>query len=412
VTPIDPVLAAVPVRSAGTELHWQKGTARKPIIRNRTNGSYHQLSTGSALVWSLCDGQHSIATIAAHIAARGGPTDPGLIIVAASRLAESGLIEGLACAAVPEAQVKAVHGFGGLSRRILNWRITFRSVDPMLTWLYDHLGYLAFKRPIRALCAAIMASGFLVFVALMVFREQPFAAVPPQWLWFLPPVFLICTFLHEMGHAMATKYFGHEVIGAGFGWFWIGPYFFVDTSDMWTASRRQRILVSLAGAMPELLIAGLCSCAALVTPPAVASFALVIAAAQHVTILYNMSPLMEYDGYYALSDWLDRPNLRRQSLQRLFSALDRRPAAWSWFWQDKVAGYYSVGALAYLAFMITTDMWMNYKFFGDLFHNMSGYWPAILTWGATIGFAAILLLGVTSDVKRLIRSSPSPSERP
>src|SRR6185436_20613188 len=49
----------------------------------------------------------------------------------------------------------------------------------------------------------------------------------------------------------------------------------------------------------------------------------------YVLVLLNLNPLLEYDGYYVLIDWLDRPNLRRQALGWLTAGLPgalRRPA--------------------------------------------------------------------------------------
>ena len=33
------------------------------------------------------------------------------------------------------------------------------------------------------------------------------------------------------------------------------------------------------------------------------------------TILFNANPLLRYDGYYVMSDWLEIPNLRIKSTQ-------------------------------------------------------------------------------------------------
>jgi hypothetical protein len=110
-----------------------------------------------------------------------------------------------------------------------------------------------------------------------------------------------------------------EVLGVGVGWYWFGPIAFVDTSDMWMAPRWPRVAVSLAGPLSTLVIAALAMIATFWVPsPFWILLIWVFAAVSFLLVLLNLNPLMEYDGYYVLSDLLERPNLRRQSLGWLF----------------------------------------------------------------------------------------------
>jgi hypothetical protein len=238
-------------------------------------------------------------------------------------------------------------------------------------------------------------------------HNHPLAVGVGRWLWFLPAFIYGSVLLHETAHAMTTKHFGREVIGIGFGWFWLGPVFYVDTSDMWLATRRVRVLVNLAGAALDLTIAGICALMALAASPPVATVAFAMAAALYLIVLANMSPLLEYDGYYALTDLVGPPNLRRHSLAHFFGALRQRPLAWRELGRDKVASAYAVGSLIHLAFLLTMNAWFNHAFFGGLFRNASGWWPGVLTWLVTLALPLIFLLGLAADVRRLVRP-PSP----
>ena len=42
------------------------------------------------------------------------------------------------------------------------------------------------------------------------------------------------------------------------------------------------------------------------------------------TVLFNINPLLRFDGYYILSDWLEIPNLRQRAQQYLSSSFERR----------------------------------------------------------------------------------------
>lgn len=101
----------------------------------------------------------------------------------------------------------------------------------------------------------------------------------------------------------------------GLGWYWISPIAFVDTSDMWLASRWQRIAVAVAGPYTQAILSGV---AALIgwmsSNPQIAAMGWLFASMGYVVVLVNLCPLLEYDGYYVLMDWLDRPNLRSQSI--------------------------------------------------------------------------------------------------
>lgn len=402
----DTLLAATPSRAPGTELHWREdGTRQLAILKNRRQGRYHRLSPASAWVWSLCDGQRTVTAIADYIAARGGPPEAGKVAASVRRLAADGLVEGVMLAPVAAEAEGETHKAATACRRLLTWRVKIRNVDPALTWLYRHAGALAFTRPARVLLFALMAGGFAAFLTMWLSNPRPFAALSGRWIWFLPLFFYGCTLLHETAHAMATKHFRREVIGIGFGWFWIGPFFYVDTSDMWLAGRRERILVSLAGAMSDFSVAGLCMIVAFTAPPPISAMAFALAAMLYLIVLGNMSPLLEYDGYYALADLLDRPNLRRRSLTFLVGILRRRPVPWRELGRDKIASAYGAGALVYLAFLLTANARFNHAFFSSLLRDMPGCWPALLSWLITLGLLLIFLSGLLGDIRHLMRPS-------
>lgn len=409
-SPEDPLLAACPVRTQGTTLHWRlDGEKRTPIVNHRPFGRYHQLSAGSAWVWQLCDGQRSIAAIADHIAARGGPADPARVVYSVRRLAAQRLIEGAGIDTQPGPPTSEAGTKGILAacRRTLTWRATIAPVDPAVTWLYRHAGFLAFTRPLKMVLVALMGAGFLVFAAMSLTAPPSFSALTGRGLWFLPLFFVGATILHETGHAMATKHFGREMIGVGFGWFWVGPFFYVDTSDLWLAGKRERVLVSLAGGISDLVFAGVCSLVALVAPVPVAGVALAMAASFYLIVLCNMSPLLEFDGYYALVDLLGRPNLRRRSLNHVLGAVRQRPVAWRTLWEDRVACAYAAASLANIPILLIVTAWVNHGFFTTLFRHTPGHWPVILTAGGTSVLLMVLLLGLVDDIRRLAPAPPS-----
>src|SRR5439155_9578018 len=87
--------------------------------------------------------------------------------------------------------------------------------------------------------------------------------------------------------------------------------------DAWTLpSKWQRIVISAAGIYVELIIAAISTfiwwgtdngtfvnnlCISLMVVCSVSTF------------VFNANPLMRFDGYYVLADWLEIPNLREKS---------------------------------------------------------------------------------------------------
>lgn len=140
----------------------------------------------------------------------------------------------------------------------------------------------------------------------------------------LTPRFLLLTWLcypliklvHEFAHAYAVKVLGGEVREMGIRVLFLTPVPYVDASAA-TAfrSKWQRITVSAAGIMAELLLAGFALFIWIsVEQSLVKDIAFVTMFIGSVsTVVFNGNPLLRFDGYYVLSDWLDLPNLAQRS---------------------------------------------------------------------------------------------------
>jgi putative peptide zinc metalloprotease protein len=119
--------------------------------------------------------------------------------------------------------------------------------------------------------------------------------------------------VHELGHGLAAKAFGARVNGIGIMLLIFMPVPYVDASDAGLLSNRNhRAIIAAAGMMFELLIAALAMFLWVIVEPgtltrAVAFNVIVIAGAS--TLLFNLNPLLRFDGYFILCDLLQSPNL-------------------------------------------------------------------------------------------------------
>jgi putative peptide zinc metalloprotease protein len=131
-------------------------------------------------------------------------------------------------------------------------------------------------------------------------------------------VFPVLKLAHEFGHAFAVKTRGGEVHEMGVMIMVLTPVPYVDASSAWALrSKWQRVLIGAAGMMVELFIASLALFLWLSAEPGVFRGVLynVILIAGISTVLFNANPLLRFDGYYMLMDWLEIPNLRSRSTQ-------------------------------------------------------------------------------------------------
>jgi multidrug efflux pump subunit AcrA (membrane-fusion protein) len=97
----------------------------------------------------------------------------------------------------------------------------------------------------------------------------------------------------------------------------LSPALYCNVSDAWTLPNKwHRIVISAAGIYVELIIAAAATFVWWNTPntPSVNNMALALMVVCSVsTVVFNANPLMRYDGYYVLADWLEIPNLRERS---------------------------------------------------------------------------------------------------
>ena len=132
-------------------------------------------------------------------------------------------------------------------------------------------------------------------------------------LWLLFPLVKI---LHEFGHALATKAYGGEVHEMGVLLVAFQPIPYVDVSAASAfPSKQERIVVGAAGMIVELFIAALAFFLWLnVETGVIRAMAYnVMFIAGVSTVMFNANPLLRYDGYYMLADYIEMPNLRARA---------------------------------------------------------------------------------------------------
>lgn len=123
---------------------------------------------------------------------------------------------------------------------------------------------------------------------------------------------------HEFGHALACRKYGVECHEIGLLFLFFLPCLYCDVSDSWQLrSRWQRMVIALAGIFIELILAIAAYTAWIFAVPGTFKSVMLITAVSSSlgTLLINANPLLRYDGYFVLSDWLSWPNLWQDAHQ-------------------------------------------------------------------------------------------------
>lgn len=203
---------------------------------------------------------------------------------------------------------------------ILYIKIPVFDPDRTLAWMLPYLWWIF--TPLFALASVAVMAGAILLVATHfdVFRSKLpsyhefFRFQTVMYLWLALGIVKV---IHEFGHGLSCKAFGGEVHEMGALFLVFSPCLYCNVSDAWTLpSKWKRIIISFAGIYVELIIAALATFVWWNTAsnPFIHNLALSLMIVCSVsTVLFNANPLMRYDGYYVLADWLEIPNLRDRS---------------------------------------------------------------------------------------------------
>ncbi|HNX27634.1 MAG TPA: peptidase M50, partial [Phycisphaerae bacterium] len=155
----------------------------------------------------------------------------------------------------------------------------------------------------------------------------------PSNLVFMYLCFVVIKAIHELGHGLACKKFGRlegdtgEVHTIGIMLLVFTPMPYVDATSSWSfRDKRRRIMVAAGGMYVEIAVAAV----AAMLWAASASGSILHALSYNTmfiasvsTLLFNINPLLRYDGYYILSDILEIPNLYDRSKRYLYYLIRR-----------------------------------------------------------------------------------------
>ena len=319
-----------------------EGTYRWSLKRLE-DGQFVQFSDQNAELLELLDGQHSLQELVTEAERRFGDAGTARLAALLTTLGEGGFLAGSEVA--DELTEPAPEPRRLLKPREKAWPGAGRFFERT----YKRGGWLLFTRPVLVLIALLGVFGVAAFVALVV-RQYGTPFVVAQKIGIGGLVFLLGRALvvavHETAHGLTMTSFGRTPGRAGIKVLLVFPYAFVDTSDMWFEPRRRRIAVSAAGPLSDFTLGGVFSLCCLAMPAGTTrDIVFQLAFAAYVGCIFNLSPLLERDGYFILVDALREPGLRNRAREYLRGRLSGRGAP-----PSKALARYSYFALAWSLF--------------------------------------------------------------
>jgi len=309
------------------------------ILYDRARGAYVRLDRQALAIYRDLDGERTLRELAMRHLERSGSLDPVAVFSTVAALQAAGF------ASLPRIATDAPDGrMLRVLDAVLAPRAELRDADPIATRVH-RLAAPLFSRH-GAVVAVIAGIGGLAAAIPHLRAASPtdFGAIG------LLVAFvglLVAGIGHEVAHALAAKAEGCRLGRAGIGLFWFAPVVYVDTSATWAIPRWGRVRVNTAGPLFNLALGGALGLATLIVGGAARDLLVWLALTNVVLVVFNLSPLLEFDGYYVLADLTDTNALRRKALRFVFrDMLAPRPRRWS----RREAGFlaYTVAAAIYV----------------------------------------------------------------
>ncbi len=133
----------------------------------------------------------------------------------------------------------------------------------------------------------------------------------PENVLVLALVFPLLKIVHELGHGLAIKAFGGSCREMGLMFLVLLPVPYVDAGQSTGfPSKWRRMVVGAAGMLAELAVAAVAYWLWAAAEPGLFKSVLhqTLVLSGLTTVLFNANPLLRFDGYYILADWLEIPN--------------------------------------------------------------------------------------------------------
>jgi putative peptide zinc metalloprotease protein len=298
------------------------------VVKDLAAQKYFRFGTTEVRVMRAFDGHRTPAEIAVALASEGLRVSTQAVEAFARQMSNAGFLE----RTIGERSTLQMERLRAQRRtrqrprlfrgEVLRMRWTFGNPDALLDRVLPHIRwmftptFIVASVALFAVYVLLLSQGWGDFTAALkaTYSWHNITLTSALTLWITAGVVIL---IHELGHGFTCKYFGGEVRELGFMLLYFQPAFYCNVSDAWSfPERRARLWVTAAGSWIQIVVASLAAILWWAAAPGTLAANVAIAAmlVGGVTTLFtNANPLLPLDGYFALADWLEIPNLRHRA---------------------------------------------------------------------------------------------------
>jgi putative peptide zinc metalloprotease protein len=300
---------------------YQESSGRKSVVlKDPVAEKYYRLSQYELALLKAFDGTVTVDQALARLHSQGRYYPPEEALQIVNKVAQCGLMLGtpFSSAEVLTPYKKGMKKAGNLRKlsSVYYMYLPLLNPDRFLEKTLPIFKILVNKYTAAVMALLGMGALYLIVAGLPRMQEEYLYFFNWENMLYLSLVTTLIKVIHEFGHAFAAKSFGLHVPRMGIAFLLFFPCMYCDTTDAWKlADRKQRMAIGAAGILTELTLAIIAtyiwyfSQAGIVN--SLAFYLLVISTVS--TVLFNGNPLMKFDGYFILMDYLRKPNLASRS---------------------------------------------------------------------------------------------------
>ncbi len=277
------------------------------ILKNNSLGSFLLLNEYDYFIWKNIDGTSTISDIYLKFSAKYKNIPQEYVFKFIQKICYANLIENYKCENLKR------------KKTILEIRIPIPFFSRFMFFCYRMFGRFLYN------WASLIACGLVISLGIFTFFDTLNQNINICGMHSYFYAFLACivpVVIHEMSHAFTCFHYKRTIYDSGFMFYMLIPAFYVNTSDIWMEERGKRFMVSFSGPMCDVFIGSLF--ALIYTYYSQSPYIYLISCISFARGLFNLNPLLKWDGYYCLMDALDIYNLSLSSNNFLFKIYPQR----------------------------------------------------------------------------------------
>lgn len=295
------------------------------VVKDPVGLQYHRLQVEQYHVLELLDGQRSLEEVRDELKKTYPTVQLQLsdIQQLITDLHKKGLLQsdrvGQAGGLIRERRKEKREKLMQKLRSLLYFRLPGWDPERTLTWMYPWVRFM-WNPFVVFFCMAFVLSAWL----LLAINFEAFHSKLPEFeqffgwpnLLYMWATLGVAKIIHEFGHGIGCKHYGGECHEMGVMLLVFSPCLYCDVTDSWMLkSKWQRIIIAAAGMYIEVILSAIAIYVWWFTNPGMLNYLAlnVFFVTTITTVIFNANPLMRFDGYYMMSDFLEIPNLRQKS---------------------------------------------------------------------------------------------------